>query len=80
MMMSNEIHTALADIKERLVRLESGIHRTARGRVNQRRAAEYLGKSREWIRLRHRNGSGPPRAADGSYSLDDLDEYAKGVP
>jgi hypothetical protein len=51
--------------------------RTRRGRVNQRRAAEYLGRSREWLRQRHLRGEGPHRAADGTYSFDDLDSYSE---
>jgi hypothetical protein len=45
--------------------------------VNQRRAAEYLGRSREFLRQLHLRGGGPARAADGSYSLDDLDAWAE---
>jgi hypothetical protein len=70
----------IAELKERIEALERASRKTTRGRTNQRGAAEYLGKSVEWLRLRHNRGQGPPRGDDGSYSYDDLDKYAeKGV-
>jgi hypothetical protein len=74
-MPSVEIHTALNDLRTRLERLENDRRRTTRGHANQRRAAEYLGKSREWLRQRERRGDGPQRNADGSYSFDELDRF-----
>jgi hypothetical protein len=70
------LQEAIADLRERVARLEIK-QRSSRGRVNQRRAADYLGKSREWLRLKHTQGKGPHRGADGTYSLDDLDAYAE---
>jgi hypothetical protein len=72
--MSN-LHTEIEALKERVARLESA--RTNRGRTNQAGAARYLGKSREWLRLRHLRGDGPRRGADGSYSFDDLDAFSE---
>jgi hypothetical protein len=76
--MSPEIQSELHDLRERVKRLESSQSRTNRGRTNQRGAAEYLGKSREWLRQLHLRGEGPHRAADGSYSFDDLDAFSEG--
>ncbi len=72
--MSLEIVAAINELRERVQRLE---RRSNRGRVNQRRAAEYLGRSREFLRQLHLRGEGPPRAADGSYAIDDLDSWAE---
>lgn len=71
------IQSQLDALHERVARLESARRRTARGHVNQRRAAAYLGKSREWLRQRERRGDGPRRNADGTYSLDSLDAYTE---
>jgi hypothetical protein len=71
------LQDVVADLKQRVERLEAS--RTKRGRVNQRRAADYLGKSREWLRLKHLAGQGPHRGADGTYSLDDLDAFAEAI-
>lgn len=70
------LQAAIDDLKERVARLE-GARRTNRGRTNQAGAARYLGKSREWLRLRHLRGEGPHRGSDGSYSYDDLDAFAE---
>jgi hypothetical protein len=70
--------TEIANLKDRVARLEESARRTNRGRTNQRGAADYLGKSREWLRQLHLRGGGPRRGADGSYSYDDLDAFAEG--
>ena len=75
--MSLELVSAIAELRERVQRLERLRTRSSRGRVNQRRAAEYLGRSREFLRQLHLRGAGPARAADGSYNLDDLDAWAE---
>jgi hypothetical protein len=64
-------------LDERVKKLEKAASRTMRGRTNQRGAATYLGRSREWLRLLHLNGEGPPRAPDGTYSYDDLDRWSE---
>jgi hypothetical protein len=73
------ISAAVDDLGARVKNLEAKVVRTGRGRVNQRRAADYLGRSREFLRLLHKEGKGPPRGADGTYSLDDLDAFAEGT-
>ena len=73
--MSIEIRSELNDLRHRLERLERT--RTNRGRTNRRGAAAYLGRSREFLRQLHLRGEGPRRAADGSYTYDDLDAYAE---
>jgi hypothetical protein len=69
--------TKLNDLAARVERLESDRRRTTRGRTNQRGAAQYLGRSREYLRTLHLRGEGPRRAADGSYNFDDLDDFAE---
>lgn len=75
--MSSEIRSELNDLRERVTRLERTHTKSNRGRVNQRRAAEYLGRSREFLRQLHLRGTGPRRAPDGLYSYDDLDAFAE---
>jgi hypothetical protein len=72
--MSTSIQSEIAALRERVQRLE---RKTTRGRVNQRAAAQYLGRSREFLRQLHLAGKGPRRGADGSYSYDDLDAFAE---
>ena len=71
------IQAALNELQERLTRLERIHAKTRRGRTNQRGAAQYLGRSREYLRTLHLRGEGPPRGADGSYSFDELDNWAE---
>jgi hypothetical protein len=68
------------ELRARLERLERIHTKTNKGRTNQRGAAQYLGKSREYSRQLHLRGNGPRRAADGSYSFDDLDAFAEQPP
>jgi hypothetical protein len=75
--MSSEIRAALDNLRARVARLENDRRRTARGHVNQRQAASYLGRSREWLRQRERRGDGPQRNPDGTYCLDNLDRYVE---
>jgi len=75
--MSSEILSALNDLRTRVQRLE---RKSNRGHTNQRGAAAYLGRSREYLRVLHLHGNGPRRAADGSYSFDDLDAFAEQPP
>ena len=75
--MSTEVTpSVIDDLCKRGKRLEEGASRTRRGRVNQRGAADYLGRSREWLRKLELRGEGPRRAPDGTYSYDDLDAFA----
>jgi DNA-binding NtrC family response regulator len=73
----SELQSELTRLRERVEQLERQHARTNRGRVNQRRAAEYLGCSREHLRQLHLAGKGPRRAADGTYLYDDLDSFAE---
>jgi len=75
--MSFAARSELDDLRERVKKLEEAAHRTRRGRTNQRGAAQYLGKSREWLRQLHLRGEGPHRNPDGSYSFDDLDSFSE---
>jgi len=72
-----EVQFELTRLRERVEQLERRHARTNRGRTNQRGAAQYLGRSREYLRQLHLRGEGPRRAADGSYSYDDLDAFAE---
>jgi hypothetical protein len=73
----SQVQSEINDLRERVRRLEESARRTRRGRTNQRGAAAYLGRSREFLRQLHLRGDGPRRAADGSYSFDDLDAFAE---
>lgn len=71
--MSPEIHSQLTELRERVQRLER--RPSKRGSCTQRKAADYLGKSREFLRQLHLQGKGPRRNPDGTYSYDNLDAY-----
>ena len=71
-----EIQSEIARLRKRVDELERRQVRTSRGHFSQKRAAEYLGKSREWLRQRELHGDGPPRNPDGTYPLDGLDDFA----
>ena len=80
------IHMDVSTLEARLAALEEALQRReSRGRhkgyTNQRGAAEYLGCSREYLRILHLQGKGPRRTPDGKYSYDDLDAFAlRGAP
>ena len=71
------IQSKLDELNARVACLENDRRRTTRGHASQKRAAEYLGKSREWLRQRERRGDGPRRNPDGTYSYDSLDAFAE---
>jgi hypothetical protein len=71
------VQSELTRLRERVEQLERQHARTNRGRTNQRGAAQYLGRSREYLRQHHLRGEGPRRAGDGSYCYDDLDAWAE---
>ena len=75
-----EIQSEIARLRKRVDELERRQVRTTRGYTNQRGAAAYLGKSREWLRQRERRGDGPHRNPDGTYSYDNLDAFAEENP
>ena len=70
-----QIHSLLTQLRARVEELERQRARTNRGHLNQRRAADYLNKSREWLRQRDLRGDGPRRNPDGTYPIDGLDEF-----
>jgi hypothetical protein len=76
--MSPEIQSMFDDLRERVKRLESAQTKSTRGRCNQRRAADYIGKSREYLRKLALRGEGPRRGEDGLYAYDDLDRFVEG--
>jgi hypothetical protein len=70
------LHSEIDDLRQRVERLEArSSQKSLRGHCSQRRAAEYLGCSREHLRILHLRGEGPNRNADGTYSYDNLDLY-----
>jgi hypothetical protein len=76
--MSPEITSELAELRQRVERLEK--QRARRGKVNQAAAAKYLGRSEEWLRQQHARGGGPRRISNGRfwlYDYDDLDAYVE---
>jgi hypothetical protein len=70
------LQAEIQSLKERVTALEWDRRKTSRGRVNQRAAAAYLSRSREYLRKLHLQSKGPRRGADGTYSYDDLDAFA----
>jgi hypothetical protein len=72
-----EIPSVIRDLCARVEKLEQSTARTRRGNTNQRGAADYLGRSREWLRQRERRGDGPLRNPDGTYNFDNLDDFKK---
>jgi hypothetical protein len=73
----SSIQSQLDNLCERVKLLERIHTKTNRGRTNQRGAAAYLNRSREYLRQLHLRGKGPRRGADGTYSFDDLDAFAE---
>jgi hypothetical protein len=73
--MSTNLSSEVKNLRQRVERLERHSRKTTRGSVGLTKAAAYLGKSREWLRLRNARGEGPQRNPDGSYSYDSLDLY-----
>ena len=64
----------LALLRERVDKLEQRQQRP-RGVTGMQGAAEYLNRSREWLRQQHLIGKGPKRLPSGDYTYDALDEY-----
>ena len=56
--------TDLDDLRKRLEKLEAG-RLKPRGRTGMRGAAEYIGRSKEWLRQQHLRGQGPTRTRIG---------------
>ena len=75
----SEVLNELRELRSRVTKLEQRRHPK---HLNQKQAAEYLGRSEEWLRREHAAGRGPNRKRSGTrnwaYSTDDLDAYAAG--
>jgi hypothetical protein len=71
-------NSELNDLRERLRALEAKAAKL-RGSTNLKGAADYLGRSDEWLRRQHQMGKGPRRKRFGrrfwSYSYADLDAF-----
>jgi hypothetical protein len=76
--MSEQQVAEIEELRARLVRLEAAAKRP-RGATNMVGAAQYLGRSEEWLRQQHALGRGPRRTRSGSrywtYQYPDLDEF-----
>jgi hypothetical protein len=70
--------TEVDDLRRRLHKLEAECVKPL-NRTSMQGAAEYLGRSKEWLRQRHLLGQGPRRARIGSrgwsYTYQDLDRW-----
>jgi hypothetical protein len=72
--------TEIAELRDRITRLERERESPAQRRTNQAGAARYLGISEETLRRRQLRGEGPRRTRSGrfwSYTYDDLDAYVE---
>jgi hypothetical protein len=69
--MSDKLEQRVAALEEAVRRLET----KNRGYLTQAKAAEYLGRSKEYLREHHANGTGPARMPNGQYAIRDLDEW-----
>jgi hypothetical protein len=69
--MSDKLEKRIAELEEKVRRIET----KNRGYLTQSAAAEYLGRSKEFLRERHVRGDGPARMANGQYALRDLDDW-----
>ena len=79
-MTETQSRSSTVKLEDLLKRLEKNLRaRKPRGRTGMRGAADYLGRSKEWLRQQHVHGQGPPRIRVGargwSYSYDDLDMW-----
>jgi hypothetical protein len=68
----------LEELRDRVAQLEQ--KQSRRGVTNMRGAAEYLHRSREWLRQQNLRGTGPKRLPNGNYTYAALDEYLKQEP
>jgi hypothetical protein len=80
-MSDTQSRSGIGELEELRKRLEKLEWRSAkpRGRTGMRGAAEYIGRSKEWLRLRHLHGRGPTRTRIGTrgwlYGYDELDKW-----
>ena len=66
-----KLERRIAALEEAVRRLES----RNRGYLTMSRAAEYLGRSKEYLREHQVRGTGPARMPNGMYAYADLDEW-----
>jgi hypothetical protein len=66
-----KLEKRIAELEEKVRRIET----KNRGYLTQAKAAEYIGRSKEYLRERHASGTGPARMPDGMYSYQALDEW-----
>jgi hypothetical protein len=69
--MSEKLEKRVAALEEAVRRLET----KNRGYLTQSHAAEYIGRSKEYLREHHASGTGPVRLPNGQYSYQALDEW-----
>jgi hypothetical protein len=69
--MSDKLEKRVAALEEAVRRIET----KNRGYLTQSAAAEYIGRSKEYLRERHVRGDGPARMPNGQYAIRDLDEW-----
>jgi len=65
-------------LERRVAALEESVRRLEtknRGYLTQTKAAQYIGRSNEFLRERAARGDGPARLPNGMYSYADLDEW-----
>jgi hypothetical protein len=65
-------------LEKRIAALEEAVRRLEtknRGYLTQSAAAEYIGRSKEFLREHHVSGTGPARMPSGQYSYQALDEW-----
>jgi hypothetical protein len=68
----------MSELEKRVAALEEAVRRLQiknRGYLTQSAAAEYLGRSKEYLREHHAGGTGPQRLPNGQYSYQALDEW-----
>jgi hypothetical protein len=73
--MPASLQSEIDDLRKRVEALERARPRTKRGSTKQKGAAEYIGRSREYLRQLELSGKGPQRNVDGTYPYDVLDAF-----
>jgi hypothetical protein len=70
--------TNLTALQKRIVTFQRKREQQPQRYCNQKCAAKYIGRSREYLRLLHLRGGGPRRMPNGFYAYDDLDAWMRG--
>jgi hypothetical protein len=72
--MSPNVLRLIDELSQRVEKLER--QRSKRGVApSKAKAAAYIGRSDEWLRLREKDGTGPERTPNGDYFYDALDQF-----